>query len=241
MIPRIRIHERHVLMWLLGVTLATMVVGALWLGLGSRHEPRKLAPGGAARIRWMRPGQASLLADYFDPSGLSLPSERGFSGAAWRHVVSVGHTEYQPEQAPAFLALPAALPLPVLLAEPPLGLLTQVAIAPAAVIPEPSGIVTELAATNSALEITGALRGRPIVQAPVLPVADAAVRATRVLIAVTADGRVRYAVVERSSGNEQLDGAAVGAVRQVWFAPEATVDPLALTWGVAKLHWAERI
>ena len=242
MIPRIRIHERHVLLWLLGVTVTTMVVGGLWLGLGTRHEPHKLAPGGAARIRWMRPGEPSLLADYFDPSGLSLPSERGLSGAAWRHVVSVGHTEYQPEQAPAFLALPAALPLPVLLPEPPLGLLTQVAIAPAAVIPESSsGSVAELAATNSAVEITGALRGRPIVQAPVLPVADAAVRATRILIAVTADGRVRYAVVERSSGNEQLDGAAVGAVRQMWFAPEATVDPLALTWGVAKLHWAERI
>ena len=241
MIPRIRIHERHVLMWLLGVTLATMVVGALWLGLGSRHESHKLAPGGAARIRWMRPGQPSLLADYFDPSVLSLPSERGFSGAAWRHVVAVGRNEYQPDQAPAFLALPAPLPLPVLLAEPPLGLLTQVEIAPAAVIPEPGGIVTELAATNSALEITGALHGRRIVQAPILPVAEAAVRATQVLIAVTADGRVRYAVVERSSGNEQLDGAAVAAVRQVWFAPEAMADPLALTWGAAKLVWAERI
>jgi len=241
MIPRIRIHERHVLLWLLGVTMATMGGGALWLGLGSRHEPHKLAPGGAARIRWMRPGQASLLADYFDPSVLSLPSQRGFSGAAWQHVLSVGHAEYQPDQAPAFLALPVALPLPVLLPEPPLGLLTQVEIAPAAVIPEPGGSVAELAATNSAVEITGALRGRPIVQAPVLPVADAAVRATRVLIAVTADGRVRYAVVERSSGNEQLDGTAVGAVRQMWFAPEAAVDPLALTWGVAKLHWAERI
>ena len=139
MIPRIRIHERHVLMWLLGVTVATMVVGALWLGL-NRREPHKLVPGGAARIRWMRPGQPSLLADYFDPSVLSLPSERGFSGAAWRHLVSAGHAEYRPDQVPAFLAMPAPLPLPVLLAEPPLGLLTQVEIAPAAVIPDPVGL-----------------------------------------------------------------------------------------------------
>ena len=241
MIPRIRIHERHVLMWLLGTTLATMVGGAFWLGLSSRHAPHKLAPGGAARIRWMRPGQAALLADYFDPSVLSLPNERGFSGAAWRHVVVAGYTEYRPDQSPAFLAMPAVQPLPVLLAEPALGLLTQVEIAPATVIPEPVGLMTELAATNSALEITGPLSSRRIVQVPVLPVAGAAVRMTQILIAVTADGRVRYAVVERSSGNEQLDGAAVAAVRQMWFAPESATDPLALTWGAAKLLWAERI
>ena len=240
MIPRIRIHERHVLMWLLAVTVITMTVGALWLGV-NRRPPHKLAPGGAARIRWMRPGQSSLLADYFDPSVLSLPNERGFSGTAWRHVANVGRTEYRPEQPPAFLAMPAATPLPILLEEPPLGVLTQVEITPAGVIPEPQGLVTDFAATNTALEISGALRGRQVVQSPILPLASSVVRATRVLIAVTTDGRVRYAVIERSSGNEQLDGAALAAVRQVWFAPEATANPLALTWGSAKFQWAERI
>jgi len=67
-------------------------------------------------------------------------------------------------------------------------------------------------------------------RSPVLPLANAPARTTRVLIAVTGDGRVRYAVLERSSGNEVLDGAAVAAARQVWFAPEPNADPLALTW-----------
>ena len=242
MIPRIRIHERHVLMWLLGATLATMAVGGLWLGL-SHHEEHKLVPGGTAHVRWMRPGQHSIVADYFDPSMMSLPDRHGFSGTAWRHLAPVAQTAYEPERAPAYLAVPASAPIPVLLSEPSLGVLAQTGIALPSVEPVVDAVATVTALTNSVLELSGQLKERRIVASPVLPLAGGPARMTRVFIAVAADGRVRYAVLipERSSGNEKLDSAAVEAVRQVRFAPEPNIDPLALTWGAVRLVWAARI
>ena len=240
MIPRIRIHERHVLMWLLGVTMATIAVGALWLGL-NHHEEHKLAPGGSAQVRWMRPGQQSIIADYFDPSVMSLPNPRGFSAAAWRHFAPASQALYVTDRAPAYLPQPPAAPLAVLLPEPALDQLAQTEIVPTIIVTEPDSIEVIHAGTNSVIELTGALIRRRLVQVPVLPLASPAARTTRVLVAVTGAGRVRYAAVERSSGNEQLDGAAVAAVRQVWFAPEPNVDPLSETWGTVRLLWAERI
>ena len=240
MIPRIRVHERHVLLWLLGATMLAMAMVALWL-VFSHRTGQKLAPGGTAHVRWMRPGQHSLVADYFDPSVMSLPDPRGFSGNAWRHVATVPPPSYEPERVPAFLGLPANAPVPVLLPEPPLGELAQTAVAPATLATDPEILAPVSPATNSVIEILGALSDRRILQPPVLPLASAPSRSTRLLVAVTGAGRVRYAVVERSSGNESLDGAAVAAVRRVWFAPEPDADPLALTWGTVRLVWAERI
>jgi len=232
MIPRIHIHERHVLMWLLGATVATIAAGALWLAIGQRTGPK---PGTAptTRLRWMHPGQQALVADYFDPSVMSLPDARGFSGRAWQLRAAVTPPAYAPVNGPVFLALPANAALPVLLAETSISELAQAGtlgapVPPAQMAPAIGPV------TNSVLTVTGVLSGRGILQQPELPVA-------RVLVAVTGDGRVRYAVLERSSGNEAVDGAAVAAVRQVWFAPEPNADPLALTWGAVRVVWAVRI
>ena len=200
-----------------------------------------MVPGGTAQIRWMRPGQQSIIADYFDPSAMSLPDPRGFSGAAWRHFAPARQAFYITDRAPAYLPQPAVAPLPVLLPEPPLDQLAQTEITPTILVAEPDPSETVRAGTNSVLELTGVLCRRRLVQVPVVPLASPAARTTRVLIAVTGAGRVQYAVVERSSGNEQLDGAAVAAVRQAWFAPEPNADPLAVTWGAVRLLWAERI
>ena len=240
MIPRIRVHERHVLMWLLIASMAAMAMVAIWL-FWSHQASHTLAPGGAAHVHWLRPTQQPIIAEYFDPSVMSLPNPRGFSGNAWRHLAPAIQAAYKPEQPPAFLALPASAPLPVLLPEPSLGELTQTQITPTAIESESVTTATIVPVTNSIIEITGALSGRQILQSPVLPLASVPVRTTRVLIAVTGDGRVRYAVLERSSGNEVLDGAVVEIARQVWFAPEPNINPLALTWGTLRLVWAARI
>lgn len=238
MIPRIHIHERHVLMWLLGLTMATIAAGALWLAVGQRTSHKPVNPP-TTRLRWMHPGQASLVADYFDPSVMSLPDARGFSGPAWQRRAPATSPAYEPDRVPAFLAVAAPAALPVLLAEQPIGELAQTGIEGTTFVPAPAAPVS-VPVTNSVLEVVGALRGRSILQQPALPVAPPglAVRGARVLVAVTGDGRVRYAVLDRSTGNEALDSAAVTAVRQVWFVPEPTADPLALTWGAVRLVWA---
>ena len=241
MIPRIHIHERHVLMWLLAATMMTIAAGALWLAVVPRTGTK---PDNAptTRLRWMHSGQHPLVTKYFDPSVMSLPSPRGFSGHAWHHLGPATIATYEPDRAPAFLASPANAALPVLLAEKPISDLVQAGTEWTAVGPA-SVALAIVRMTNSVLEVVGALRGRNILQQPALPLAspEIPVRGARVLVAVTGDGRVRYAVLERSSGNEALDGAAVAAVRQVWFAPESNADPLALTWGAVRLVWAVRI
>ena len=241
MIPRIHIHERHVMMWLLAATVTTIAAGALWLAIAPRTSTKpETTP--TTRLRWMHSGQQSLVAEYFDPSVMSLPNARGFSGRAWRHLGPATTTAYEPERAPAFLAFPATAALPVLLVEKPIRDLAQAGTEWTTVAPDNTAPVT-VRMTNSVLAAIGTLGGRNILQRPVLPVAPPGipVRGARVLVAVTGDGRVRYAVLERSSGNETLDGAAVEAVRQVWFAPEPNADPLALTWGAVRLVWAVRI
>ncbi len=241
MIPRIHIHERHVLMWLLAATVTTITIVALWLVVLPRagNKPDSPVP---TRLRWMHPGQPSLVAEYFDPSVMSLPDARGFSRHAWYHFAPVTIVTYEPDRAPAFLVLPVHAALPVLLAEKPIDELVQAGTEWTTVAPV-SAATAIARMTNSVLEVVGLLRGRNILQQPALPLAPPGlpVRMARVSLAVTSDGRVRYAVLERSSGNEALDGAAVAAVRQVWFTPEPNAHPLALTWGSVRLVWAVRI
>ncbi len=241
MIPRIHIHERHVLMWLLGVTIATIAAGALWLAVDQRAS-HKNDNTPTTHLRWMHSGQYSIIADYFDPSVMSLPDARGFSGKAWQYVSLPTPSAYEPDRPTAFLASPANAALPVLLAEKPISELIQAGVEWTMVEPTNSVSII-LPVTNSVLEVTGTLCDRGILQQPVLPLAPTGtpVRGARVLVAVTGDGRVRYAVLEQSSGNETLDGAMMAAIRQVWFAPEPNADPLALTWGVVRVVWAARI
>lgn len=240
-IPRIHVHERHVLMWLLGVTMTTIAAGALWLAVGQRvgHKSENIT---TTRLRWMHPNQHSLVADYFDPSVMSLPDARGFSAKAWQHFGSIIPLVYEPDRSLAFLPPLANAALPVLLAEKPISELARSGVELAIVEPTTAEPIN-VPVTNSVLEVGGALRDRGILQQPSLPFAPPLmpVRGARVLVAVTGDGRVRYAVLERSSGNEALDGAAIAAVRQVLFAPEPNADPLMLTWGAVRLVWAVRI
>jgi len=49
---------------------------------------------------------------------------------------------------------------------------------------------------------------------------------------------VRYAVLDKSSGNDALDTEAVEIARQLQFAMESAVDPLELTWGTVRFFWA---
>ena len=239
--PRIHVHERHVLMWLLAATVVTIALGALWLAVGQRTR-NKPDTGPTTRLRWMHPDQYSLIADYFDPSVMSLPDARGFSGKAWQHRAPAAPLAYAMDQPPAYLAAPANAALPVLLAEKSISDLAQAGVEGTTALP--TNVVAEIVpVTNSVLAVAGVLQGRGILQQPALPVAPPGipVRGARVLVAVTSAGRVRYAVLERSSGNEALDGAAVAAIRQVWFTPEPTADPLALTWGTVRLVWADCI
>ena len=83
-----------------------------------------------------------------------------------------------------------------------------------------------------------------ILQSPELPTitSDTPLRPTCVRIAVVADGTVRYAVLDRSSGSDataaQADARALDLAQQIRFEPQRFADATALRWGVLKFIWA---
>jgi TonB family protein len=105
---------------------------------------------------------------------------------------------------------------------------------------EPAPATSAAPPAETTVEILGPLAGRRLVVVPPLPRAPgpAAVRRSRVWIAVGPDGRVRHAVLERASGNEPLDQLAVDLARQLEFERQISPDPLAVTWGIARFVWA---
>ena len=219
--------------------------------LGSRYfsgDGKKLAPVTQTRVRWMRPGSGAVrqvLADYFDPSAMSLPSPRGFSHGPWQHLAPPAPSRYEPFIPAAFLAAITGVVPPSLLPQAALGDLVQAGLErPIFAVVDDVPAAPELpVVTNSVLQLEGALARRRMLQPPVVPLAPATVtvRRTSVLVAVGADGRVRHAVLERSCGNEALDSDAVELTRQLRFEPVASADALAVTWGTARFVWANAL
>ena len=76
-------------------------------------------------------------------------------------------------------------------------------------------------------------------RAPELPVltSPVPVRAVQVRVGVGADGLVRYALLDRSCGNETVDAQAVLLARQFRFEATQSGDS-ALAWGIMRFLWA---
>jgi len=231
-------------MLLMGAT-ALAVAGAI---LGSSFfsgRGTKIEPVTRAHIRWVRPGtggQRQALADYFDPSLMSLPSPLGFSRGPWAELARPTASPYEPIIPSAFLAPLAGQEPPTLLPQTPLRDVVQAGLERPAFdvadeLPRPA---VGRPATNSVFQVEGVLAHRRMLQAPVVPLAPAmiTVRRTGVRLAVGADGRVRHAVLDRSCGNEALDTEAVELTRQLRFEPQASADALAVTWGTVRFIWA---
>ncbi|MCG3149190.1 MAG: hypothetical protein PCFJNLEI_02650 [Verrucomicrobiae bacterium] len=242
-LPRFRVTERQVLMALMGATVLAVASAILGSGFFT-GSGQKLEPVTSANIRWGRDpeGIRQVLAEYFDPSLMSLPSPFGFSRGPWEHLAPPVASRYQPVIPAAFLGnpgpglVPALLPPPVLatvvlagLERPALPDLTEAAV-------QVNGPVI----TNSVIQLGGELAGRRLLHLPAIPLAPAtlAVRRSLVMLAVDPAGRVQHAILERGCGSEALDTAAVELTRQLRFEPEASADALALTWGTARFSWA---
>jgi TonB family protein len=241
-LPRFRVTERQVLLLLMGAIVVAMA-GAIIASSLFTKRGQPLEPVTLAHIRWSRdPGNVrQLLADYFDPSLMSLPSPRGFSRGPWARLAPPAAGRYEPVIPPAFLPAPAGGAPPVLLAQRDLAEAVKAGLErPVAPVEVELPVEPRPAATNSVLVFEGALANRRLLPAPPPPVAPAnlTARRSRLLIAVGADGGVRQAVVERSSGHEALDAASLEYVRQLRFEPQASVDPLGVEWGTVRWLWA---
>lgn len=246
-LPRFRATERQFLLLLLSASLLTVGAAFLWREL-FRPRADRLAPGGVARVFWLRPSETPdirlTLAEYFDPSLMALPGPHGFSAVAWARRAAPAPPQFSPARPETYWPPPQELPLPELLPAPALAARVEAGIErlalPVGDADEEAPLPAVTPLTESVVQVLGALATRRLVVVPALPrvAAEAPARRSRVWIGVGADGRVRHAVLERASGNETLDRQAVELARQLEFERVIGADPLAVTWGVARFVWA---
>jgi TonB family protein len=248
-VPRFRFSERHVLMLVLTVSFVSFAAAFFLGGLHRRATP--LAPTEQARIHWM-PSQEgvpstpqSVLADLFDPSLMSLPNAHGFSSLMWRRTAEAAPRIFSPPAELALLDPNTDGEMAVLLPETSLTNSGRSVVERLPAMAQ-EGVTEEVAEvtsifTQSILHVEGALEQRGLQMHPELPAitsAEGGLRPTHVRLAVAPDGRVRYAALDRSSGNDAVDTQALEVTSQLRFEPASSADPLTLTWGVIKYYWA---
>ncbi len=250
-VPRFHVTERQVLLLLLATSFVGF--GGVFLLGGFRPHGTRIEQVNQAKVRWMPPRgmtaaapSAYVFADYFDPSLLSLPSEHGFSQSMWHRSATAPPRTFDATPELALLDPPAATDMVPLLVQSALSdaVRSSVEKLPAAVEDTGTNEMFDVAtaATQSTLRVEDALEDRNLLQQPELPVAagETGLKPTRVRVAVATDGRVQYAVLDRSCGNETIDAQAVEIARQLRFEPVTSSDPLALVWGAVRFFWTTK-
>lgn len=248
-VPRFRITERQVLLLLL-VASCLGFAGA-FLVAGFRERGTRLERTTQPRVRWTPVAEAAeerplaeVFAEYFDPSLMSLPNPHGFSSPMWQHTAEPPARAFEPPAALALLDPPPIQELPALLPAltTPDELQEGVQKLSASLSDGPVIDASDIpvAGTRSTMSIEGDLEGRNLLEPASLPspTAESGLRRTRIRLAVAPDGRVRYATLERSCGNEAVDSMALEFARRLRFDPVSSADPLAVQWGILKIIWA---
>jgi hypothetical protein len=185
-----------------------------------------------------------VMADVFDPSLMSLPNPHGFSSGAWHQKIEAAQRNLGWNQQPAFLN-PAAPSEPhSLLERTPLdAAVLSAAEKTEALSEEPSdGDATAplVAVNQSVVRVLGPLEDRGIVHAPTLPTINNAtpLRPTQIRVGVGADGVVLYSLLDRSSGDDDVDTQALAIARQIRFEAEQDSSAISPAWGVLRFLWA---
>ena len=192
------------------------------------------------------------LADLQDPSLMSLPNPHGFSAPLWQRTAPAASLPEHPAPAPAFLETDIPRQERPLLAPPALADAARTSAARSSVA------FTDMPTTDtgaedppttaldcSSMEINHGLEQLRLLTVPAPPTipSETPLRPTHTRLAVAADGTVRYAMIERSSGSENADAQALRIVRALRFAPRLADDFSSggrLTWGAARFVWATR-
>jgi len=224
------------------------------LSFSSRHVTDEQENTVTSRpvIRWLpEPGlhymgttnQQYIVAETQDPSLLSLPNPRGFSRQMWKHDAPAERAKTDWESAPAFLEAQNPRPfrsfvdLPKLaddLQEDAEKLEGESHESFPELVELPPGI------DQTVVKFLGAIALRTVIQYPSLPTAKShtPLRPTQVRIAVDPEGTVRFAMVDRSCGNQNIDQEALQISKNIRFDVQTINNDGMLTWGIAKFLWA---
>jgi len=247
---RLSFAQGQLMLWILASSLLAVV--AMFAFFRVTVVRSTLPPREAPRIDWMpapRPGQRRpmderyVIADVLDPSLMSLPSVHGFSREVWRNKISATQRDLGWNEEPAYLGATPLKPPPSLLEPEPLAIAALSAAKKGPAQPEGSDsetITPPVTVNESVFRVLGTLEDRGVIHAPELPVLSSPtpIRPAQVRVGVGTDGLVRYALLDRSCGNDAVDAQALQFARQIRFEPEGSGVSPTLAWGVVRLLWA---
>jgi len=222
-------------LWMLVFSLCGVGAAVLFARGARTLQPQALPE--RPRIHWL-PAAAT---DRFDPSLMSLPSARGFSGKLWERAAPVGPPTQVWESGPLYFdAKPNRSP-GTLLEWPALVREVRAAATKLPVAAEelPAAGDLPLPVNRTVIRVAGSLAERPVWEEPAAAAvrSDVTLRPTRLRVGVGSDGRVQFATVERTSGDAAVDGRAIELARQLRFEPRAAGEEL--QWGVLQFLWAQ--
>jgi len=243
--PRFRLTERHVLLWIfVGFVIAyggTFLVVAL-----SGRTPR---PETESRptVRWMNPQPSAnpryRAAEMMDPSLMSLPNLNGYSRGLWKRGATAQHRVWEPGVELAYLAESTPGEIGTLLAQPAVADAVRWSVdkpvSPPDVAGEIASVAVAQAQTQSVFRIENGLATRVLTRPPELPVitSETPLRPSVVRIGVSAEGSVRYAILQRSSGQESADQTALAVARGLEFEPNSGPGTVEVSWGLVRFLW----
>jgi hypothetical protein len=246
--------QGQLLLWILAGSLVAF--GAMFVFFRVSGVSLNTAPRESSRVLLMpAPNQNPfshsdpryVIADVFDPSLMTLPSAHGFSRGMWRQKIEATQRNLGWNEQPAFLADRPMDALRSLLEPTPVDAAVLVAAEKTPALSEESNdneaIESPVSINQSVLRVLSALEDRGITYSPPLPIITSAgpIRPTQVRVGVGADGRVLYALLDRTdrtSGDETVDTQALALARQVRFEAERDSSSTSLAWGVLRFLWA---
>jgi TonB family protein len=248
-VARFRITERQVLLFIMAASILAYI-GAIFV-VTFRQKGQQPDLSRPARVRWMNPQAAAqrspdmryIIADFLDPSLMSLPNAHGFSRRTWEGQPTAKYLPPEPPVELAFLDAGASAAMESLLDELSVPEAVRASVEKLAIQPdrpsEPQPVETS-APNMTVVVFTAGLEQRRLTARPELPTitSERSLSPTRARLAVAPDGVVRYVMLERSCGSTPVDEQALEIVRHLRFEPAGGTSALTLTWGVAKFVWA---
>ncbi len=246
--------QGQLLLWILagslvafGAMFVFFRVSGVTLATAPRETSRVLIMPKASQNPFSSSDPRYVIADIFDPSLMTLPSAHGFSRRMWRQKIEATQRNLGWNEQPAFLVERPMDALRSLLEPTPVDAAVLVAAEKTAALSEESNdneaIEPPVSINQSVLRVLSALEDRSITYTPPLPVITSSgpIRPTQVRVGVGADGRVLYALLDRTdrtSGDETVDAQALALARQVRFEAERDSSLTSLAWGVLRFLWA---
>ncbi|HXI83224.1 MAG TPA: hypothetical protein VNL17_03940 [Verrucomicrobiae bacterium] len=251
--PKLSFAQGQLLLWILagslvafGAMFVFFRVSGVSLATAPRESSRVLLMPAAKQNPFSSSDPRYVIADLFDPSLMTLPSAHGFSRGMWRQKIEAAQRSLGWSEQPAFLA---DRPMDALrsLLEPTTvdtAVLSAAEKTPAFSEESNDNEPTEppVSINQSVLRVLSALEDRGVTYAPSLPTVNSPgpVRPTQVRVGVGANGLVLYALLDRSCGDEAVDGQALALARQIRFEAERDSSSTSLAWGVLRFLWARQ-